>query len=69
MEKMGVPDAKARNIIRDLQLAAGYAIDCHTVKLGEYLLCCIIDLGTNLCGLIGDHDVFGRLLRLVGKKI
>lgn len=59
---MGVPDVKARNRIRDLQLAAGYAIDCCTVKLGEYLLSCIIDLGTNLYSLIGDQDVFGRLL-------
>lgn len=59
---MGVPDVKARNRIRDLQLAAGYAIDCSTVKLGEYLSCCIINLVTNLYNLIGDQDVFCRLL-------
>lgn len=35
VEKMGVPDAKARNKIRDTQLAANYLIDHNTVKLGE----------------------------------
>ncbi|XP_027115435.1 calcium-transporting ATPase, endoplasmic reticulum-type isoform X1 [Coffea eugenioides] len=36
VEKMGVPDSKARNKIRDAQLAANYLIDHNTVKLG----CC-----------------------------
>lgn len=36
VEKMGVPDSKARNKIRDTQLAASYLIDSSTVKLG----CC-----------------------------
>ncbi|XP_068649988.1 calcium-transporting ATPase, endoplasmic reticulum-type-like [Aristolochia californica] len=36
VEKMGVPDVKASNKIRDAQLAAGYLIDSSTVKLG----CC-----------------------------
>lgn len=36
VEKMGVPDVKARNKIRDTQLAASYLIDRSTVKLG----CC-----------------------------
>ncbi|XP_008233097.1 PREDICTED: calcium-transporting ATPase, endoplasmic reticulum-type [Prunus mume] len=36
VEKMGVPDIKARNKIRDTQLAASYLIDTTTVKLG----CC-----------------------------
>ncbi|KAK1305105.1 Calcium-transporting ATPase, endoplasmic reticulum-type [Acorus calamus] len=36
VEKMGVPDTKARNRIRSAQLAAGYSIDLSTVKLG----CC-----------------------------
>ncbi|KAI3981905.1 hypothetical protein MKX01_041168 [Papaver californicum] len=36
VEKMGVPDIKARNRIRDLQLAADYSIDRSTIKLG----CC-----------------------------
>ncbi|KAI8027417.1 Calcium-transporting ATPase, endoplasmic reticulum-type [Camellia lanceoleosa] len=36
VEKMGVPDNKARNKIRDTQLAANYLIDSNTVKLG----CC-----------------------------
>ncbi|KAL5538864.1 hypothetical protein UlMin_043561 [Ulmus minor] len=36
VEKMGVPDAKARSKIRDTHLAASYLIDRSTVKLG----CC-----------------------------
>ncbi|XAR53933.1 Calcium-transporting ATPase [Bertholletia excelsa] len=36
VEKMGVPDSKVRNRIRDSQLAASYLIDSSTVKLG----CC-----------------------------
>jgi Ca2+-transporting ATPase len=36
VEKMGVPDVKARNKIRDTQLAANYLIDSNTVKLGEH---------------------------------
>ncbi|KAJ0052387.1 hypothetical protein Pint_00629 [Pistacia integerrima] len=36
VEKMGVPDVKVRNKIRDIQLAANYLIDHNTVKLG----CC-----------------------------
>ncbi|XP_044501684.1 calcium-transporting ATPase, endoplasmic reticulum-type [Mangifera indica] len=36
VEKMGVPDVKVRNKIRDIQLAANYLIDRSTVKLG----CC-----------------------------
>ncbi|KAE9463137.1 hypothetical protein C3L33_04950, partial [Rhododendron williamsianum] len=36
VEKMGVPDSKVRNKIRDSQLAANYLIDSNTVKLG----CC-----------------------------
>ncbi|KAF7826216.1 calcium-transporting ATPase, endoplasmic reticulum-type [Senna tora] len=36
VEKMGVPDSKARNKIRDTQAASSYLIDCNTVKLG----CC-----------------------------
>ncbi|KAM7508549.1 hypothetical protein LguiA_019002 [Lonicera macranthoides] len=36
VEKMGVPDSKARNKIRDSQLVANYLIDRNTVKLG----CC-----------------------------
>ncbi|KAH7578082.1 hypothetical protein ACOSP7_000786 [Xanthoceras sorbifolium] len=36
VEKMGVPDIKARNKIRNTQLAANYLIDRSTVKLG----CC-----------------------------
>ncbi|EXB83860.1 Calcium-transporting ATPase, endoplasmic reticulum-type [Morus notabilis] len=36
VEKMGVPDSKARNKIRDTQHAASYLIDRSTVKLG----CC-----------------------------
>ncbi|XP_042479489.1 calcium-transporting ATPase, endoplasmic reticulum-type [Macadamia integrifolia] len=36
VEKMGVPDTKARNRIRSTQLAADYLIDSDTVKLG----CC-----------------------------
>ncbi|KAI4355275.1 hypothetical protein L6164_004064 [Bauhinia variegata] len=36
VEKMGVPDVKARNKIRDAQLAANYLIDSNTKKLG----CC-----------------------------
>ncbi|XP_031283460.1 calcium-transporting ATPase, endoplasmic reticulum-type [Pistacia vera] len=36
VEKMGVPDVKVRNKIRDIQLAANYLIDHSTVKLG----CC-----------------------------
>ncbi|KAK0581122.1 hypothetical protein LWI29_010209 [Acer saccharum] len=36
VEKMGVPDVKARNRLRDTQLAANYLIDRSTVKLG----CC-----------------------------
>ncbi|KAK6260513.1 hypothetical protein SCA6_014987 [Theobroma cacao] len=36
VEKMGVPDAKMRNKIRDIQLVANYLIDRSTVKLG----CC-----------------------------
>ncbi|KAF4384516.1 hypothetical protein F8388_003823 [Cannabis sativa] len=36
VEKMGVPDSKARNKIRETQLAASYLIDNSTVKLG----CC-----------------------------
>ncbi|XVF72986.1 hypothetical protein PTKIN_Ptkin12aG0165100 [Pterospermum kingtungense] len=36
VEKMGVPDAKMRNKIRDSQLAEHYLIDRSTVKLG----CC-----------------------------
>lgn len=35
VEKMGVPDVKARNKIRETQLAANYLIDHNTVKLGE----------------------------------
>lgn len=35
VEKMGVPDAKVRNKIRDSQFAASYLIDCRTVNLGE----------------------------------
>jgi Ca2+-transporting ATPase len=35
VEKMGVPDAKARSKIRDTQIAANYLIDHNTVKLGE----------------------------------
>jgi Ca2+-transporting ATPase len=35
VEKMGVPDAKAREKIRDMQLAANYLIDRSTVKLGK----------------------------------
>ncbi|PSS26263.1 Calcium-transporting ATPase, endoplasmic reticulum-type like [Actinidia chinensis var. chinensis] len=33
VEKMGVPDHKVRNKIRDTQLASNYLIDCNTVKL------------------------------------
>ncbi|KAL6131123.1 PREDICTED: calcium-transporting ATPase, endoplasmic reticulum-type [Fragaria vesca subsp. vesca] len=36
VEKMGVPDIKARNKVRDSQLAASYLIDSTSVKLG----CC-----------------------------
>ncbi|XP_022898429.1 calcium-transporting ATPase, endoplasmic reticulum-type-like [Olea europaea var. sylvestris] len=36
VEKMGVPDSKVKNRIRDSQLAANYLIDRNTVKLG----CC-----------------------------
>lgn len=36
VEKMGVPDAKVRNKIRDMQLAANYMIDRTSVKL----VCC-----------------------------
>ncbi|KAF6153678.1 hypothetical protein GIB67_000911 [Kingdonia uniflora] len=36
VEKMGVPDTKARNRIRDAQIAADYSIDRSTIKLG----CC-----------------------------
>ncbi|KAJ0111317.1 hypothetical protein Patl1_00650 [Pistacia atlantica] len=36
VEKMGVPDVKVRNKIRDIQLAGNYLIDRNTVKLG----CC-----------------------------
>lgn len=36
VEKMGVPDVKASNKLRDTQLAANYLIDRSTVKLG----CC-----------------------------
>lgn len=36
VEKMGVPDAKARNKIRDMHLAANYMIDRSSVKLA----CC-----------------------------
>ncbi|CAM8963795.1 unnamed protein product [Rhodiola kirilowii] len=36
VEKMGVPDQKARNKIRDSQLIGNYLIDCNTVRLG----CC-----------------------------
>ncbi|XP_015888690.3 calcium-transporting ATPase, endoplasmic reticulum-type [Ziziphus jujuba] len=36
VEKMGVPDVKARNKIRESQLAANYLIDRNTVKLS----CC-----------------------------
>ncbi|KAA8520775.1 hypothetical protein F0562_014953 [Nyssa sinensis] len=36
VEKMGVPDSKVRNKIRDAQLVANYLIDRNTVKLG----CC-----------------------------
>ncbi|CAN6466078.1 unnamed protein product [Victoria cruziana] len=36
VEKMGVPDMKAKNRIRNAQLAADYSIDRTTVKLG----CC-----------------------------
>eukprot|EP00257_Ricinus_communis_P007160 XP_002523297.2 calcium-transporting ATPase, endoplasmic reticulum-type [Ricinus communis] len=35
VEKMGVPDVKARNKIRDTELAANYLIDRSTVKLGS----------------------------------
>lgn len=35
VEKMGVPDAKARSKIRDTELAANYLIDRNSVKLGE----------------------------------
>ncbi|XP_050238519.1 calcium-transporting ATPase, endoplasmic reticulum-type [Mercurialis annua] len=35
VEKMGVPDVKARNKIRDSELAASYLIDRSTVKLGS----------------------------------
>lgn len=35
VEKMGVPDAKVRNKIRDMQLAANYMIDRTSVKLGK----------------------------------
>ncbi|KAL2536313.1 Calcium-transporting ATPase 2 [Forsythia ovata] len=34
VEKMGVPDTKVRNKIRDSQLVANYLIDRNTVKLG-----------------------------------
>nr|GME05193.1 calcium-transporting ATPase, endoplasmic reticulum-type [Ipomoea batatas] len=36
VEKMGVPDYKARSKIRDAMLISNYLIDCNTVKLG----CC-----------------------------
>ncbi|KAM3302746.1 hypothetical protein P3S67_017248 [Capsicum chacoense] len=36
VEKMGVPDSKARSKIRDAQIVLSYWIDCNTVKLG----CC-----------------------------
>lgn len=36
VEKMGVPDSKARNKIRDAQIVSSYLIDRNTVKLG----CC-----------------------------
>uniref|UniRef100_A0A7N0V1C4 P-type Ca(2+) transporter n=1 Tax=Kalanchoe fedtschenkoi TaxID=63787 RepID=A0A7N0V1C4_KALFE len=36
VEKMGVPDEKARSKIRDSQLIGNYLIDCNTVRLG----CC-----------------------------
>lgn len=36
VEKMGVPDTKARNKLREMQVAANYLIDNTTVKLG----CC-----------------------------
>lgn len=35
VEKMGVPDTKARGRLRDVQLAVDYSIDRTTVKLGE----------------------------------
>ena len=38
VEKMGVPDRKARNKSRDAQLAANYLIDHNTVKLGNQIL-------------------------------
>lgn len=40
VEKMGVPDAKARSKIRDTELAGSYLIDRNTVKLGEQKLLC-----------------------------
>lgn len=36
VEKMGVPNSKARSKIRDAQFVSSYLIDCNTVKLG----CC-----------------------------
>lgn len=54
VEKMGVPDAKVRNRIRDTQLAASYLIDRSTVKLGKQdltfsaLIC--LDIIGNLSG-------------------
>lgn len=39
VEKMGVPDMKARRRIRDAQFAAEYYIDRSTVKLGEQQEC------------------------------
>lgn len=36
VEKMGVPDVKVKNKIRDAQLAAKYLVDDSTIKLSEY---------------------------------
>lgn len=47
VEKMGVPDAKVRNKIRDMQFAANYMIDHTSVKLGKQFF--LVSLCQNSC--------------------
>lgn len=49
VEKMGVPDAKVRNKIRDTQLAANYLIDRSRVKLGEQKKLSMNDVNCDSC--------------------
>ncbi|KAF9687949.1 hypothetical protein SADUNF_Sadunf02G0146300 [Salix dunnii] len=60
VEKMGVPDAKARDKIQDMQLAANYMIDRCTVNLGK-------QKPENI--LYDVSRATYRELRVVGKKI